>query len=180
MEKHHPIFPLLHRNLVVLDRRVDLCHAGQFVVMRREYRPCLFTLGDMLDGYVKNAEAREALVALWGYYGLPPSRLSAFYFAVATGGYLRDGAYYVKPRSQSLSNALTAAIRASGGRIRFGTAVDRIELENGAAAGVVLAYLKVFVFDRVLGRRRATVWLLAGLLSVVAVLLRLLMPSLPE
>ena len=96
------------------------------------------TLAELLDGYVKNPEAREALVALWVYYGLPPSKLSAFYFAVATGGFLREGAYYLKPRSHSLSNALTDTIEAAGGKVHFRTAVDRVVLQDGVVAGIVL------------------------------------------
>jgi len=36
------------------------------------------TLKDLLDDHVKNPELQDALAGLWGYYGLPPSRLSAF------------------------------------------------------------------------------------------------------
>jgi len=97
------------------------------------------TLGELLDGYVEAPAAREALVALWGYYGLPPSRLSAFYFAVATGGYLRDGSYYIRPRSQSLSTALAEVIEASGGKVQYGTAVEKIDVRSGAVEGVVLS-----------------------------------------
>jgi prolycopene isomerase len=97
------------------------------------------TLADLLDGYVQSPAAREALVALWGYYGLPPSRLSAMFFANATGSYLRDGSYYIRPRSQSLSTALAEVIQAAGGEVRYGTAVERIGIKDGAVDGVVLA-----------------------------------------
>lgn len=96
------------------------------------------TLGQLLDGYVQNPEAREALVALWGYYGLPPSKLSAFYFAIATGGYLRDGAYYIKPRSQALSDALAEVIEEAGSEVRYRTTVKQVSVRDGAVTGVVL------------------------------------------
>ena len=97
------------------------------------------TLGEWLDGYVEDPAAREALVALWGYYGLPPSSLSAFYFAVATGGYLREGSYYIRPRSQSLSTALADVIEVAGGKVQYGTAVEKINVRNGVVEGVTLS-----------------------------------------
>lgn len=97
------------------------------------------TLGELLNGYVKDPMAREALVTLWGYYGLPPSRLSAFYFASATGSYLKDGSYYIKPRSQNLSMAFTEVIKTAGGKVQYGKAVEKIEVESNAVKGVVLA-----------------------------------------
>jgi phytoene dehydrogenase-like protein len=72
------------------------------------------TLKQMLNDHVKDPELQHVLSALWGYYGLPPEKLSAFYYANATGGYLRNGSYYIKDRSQALSNALADVIH--GGR----------------------------------------------------------------
>ena len=73
------------------------------------------TLQQMLDEHVKDPELQNVLSALWGYYGLPPEKLSAFYYANATGGYLRNGSYYIKERSQTLSNALADVIMEAGG-----------------------------------------------------------------
>lgn len=61
------------------------------------------TLADFLNDHVKNPEVQSVLSSLWGYYGLPPSKLSAFYYANATGGYLRHGSFYIRERSQNLS-----------------------------------------------------------------------------
>ena len=97
------------------------------------------TLADLLDTFVKNPALKNALSAQWDYYGLPPSKLSGFYYAVAFGEYLTNGSYYIKPRSQALSNALADAIEASGGKILYGTEAERILVKDGAAAGVVLS-----------------------------------------
>jgi all-trans-retinol 13,14-reductase len=97
------------------------------------------TLADLLDGFVKNPVLKNALSAQWGYYGLPPSKLSGFYYAVAFGEYLRNGSYYIKPRSQALSDALADAIEASGGKILYDTEVERILVKDGAAAGVAIS-----------------------------------------
>jgi len=106
---------------------------------RRLWKVWNVTLGNFLEEYVKDPEVQEVLATLWGYYGLPPSKLSAFYFAVATGGYLRDGSSYIKPRSQSLSTALADVITAAGGKINYGAEVKQIAVSNGAVHGVQLA-----------------------------------------
>ena len=98
------------------------------------------TLARWLDSYTQDPGAREVLAALWGYFGLPPSRLSAFYFAVGTGGFLRDGAYYIRPRSQSLSTVLAEVIQEAGGKIQYGTAVEKIHIRNGAVEGISLTH----------------------------------------
>ena len=63
-----------------------------------------------MGDYVKNPDLQHLLGSLWGYYGLPPSKLSGFYYANATGGYLKNGSYYIKQRSQDLSDAMVEAI----------------------------------------------------------------------
>ncbi len=102
------------------------------------------TLSQMLDKHVKNPEARNALSALWGYYGLPPEKLSAFYYANATGGYLKNGSYYFEQRSQALSNALAEVIMEAGGTLHYDTAAEKIEMKGGAVAGVRTAERKMF------------------------------------
>ncbi len=94
------------------------------------------TLADLLDAHVKNSRVREILSAMWPYYGLPPSKLSAFYYAVATAGYLKNGSYYIKNRSQALSDALAEVIEGAGGKVLLETEAAEIVLKHGAAAGV--------------------------------------------
>jgi prolycopene isomerase len=97
------------------------------------------TLADLIGAHVKDPELQHVLSALWGYYGLPPSKLSGFYYAVATGDYLKNGSYYIKNRSQDLSDAIADAIEAAGGKIIYDTAAERILLKNGHVAGVELS-----------------------------------------
>ncbi len=83
-----------------------------------------------MNDYVKNPELQDILASLWGYYGLPPSELSGFYYANATGGYLRNGSYYIRQRSQDLSDAIAEVIEENGGRILYDSTVDRIRVEK--------------------------------------------------
>jgi phytoene dehydrogenase-like protein len=95
------------------------------------------TLKEMLDEHVKDPEVQGILAGLWGYYGLPPSELSAFYYSIATGPYLKNGSYYSKHRSQDLSNALAEVIEEAGGNIIYDTAVEKIRVENGRVKSVM-------------------------------------------
>ena len=84
------------------------------------------TLDQLLEGFIKDSVLRDVLAGLWGYYGLPPSKLSGFYYAMATGEYLKNGSYYIKPNSQALSDALVQVIEASGGKVVYETRAEKI------------------------------------------------------
>jgi phytoene dehydrogenase-like protein len=101
------------------------------------------TLAEFIEAYVRNPALQNVLAALWGYYGLPPSRLSGFYYAVATGGYLKNGSYYIKQRSQDLSYALAEVIEKHGGKILYKTAAQKIIVKDAAVQGVVASGGKV-------------------------------------
>lgn len=101
------------------------------------------TLADLMNEYVKDPALQDVLAALWGYYGLPPSKLSGFYYAVATGGYLKNGSYYTKQRSQDLSYALTDVIENSGGEVLYETAAEKILVKDNAVTGVAISGGKV-------------------------------------
>ncbi len=95
------------------------------------------TLAQVLDRDVKDPTARGVLSQYWGYFGLPPSRVSFLYFATALASYVNNGATYVKGRSQALSNAFVAAFQELGGDIRTGCGVKSIRVRDGRVAGVV-------------------------------------------
>jgi all-trans-retinol 13,14-reductase len=97
------------------------------------------TLADLLGSFVKKPSLQNALSAQWGFYGLPPSKLSGFYYAIAFGEYLRNGSFYIKPRSQELSKDLANAIEASGGKVLYGTLAERILVKDGTVTGVELS-----------------------------------------
>ena len=108
-------------------------YAGRHSVMDRLEN---LTLSDWIATLVRRSEVRDILSVFWGYYGLPPSRLNALYYAIATGQYLVTGGQYFKTRSQDLSNTLMEAITERGGEVRFETAAKRILLKKERIAGV--------------------------------------------
>lgn len=97
------------------------------------------TLADLLDEYLAEPSLKEALSSLWSYFGLPPSKLSAFCYAGRTGDYLKNGSFYIRPRSQALSDALAEAVAEAGGRIVYETSAEDILVADGAVNGVRLS-----------------------------------------
>lgn len=94
------------------------------------------TWGAMVDAHLRDPRLKAIVSAQWAYYGLPPSRLASFYYALPAIGYLEGGGWYPRGRSQSISDGLVKFIRARGGRVLLNTRVDRILAANGAAYGV--------------------------------------------
>lgn len=100
------------------------------------YRCGMLTWGQMVDARLRDPKLKAIVSAQWAYYGLPPSKLSSFYYALPTIGYLEQGGYYPKGRSQDISNALVKFIEARGGKLLLNTRVERILAQNGAAYGI--------------------------------------------
>lgn len=94
------------------------------------------TWGQMVDARVKNSKLKAIISSLWGYYGLPPSKLSPFYYAIPTIGYLHEGGYYPVGKSQKISDALVRFIEGRGGKVQLGTRVKEILVKDHAAYGV--------------------------------------------
>jgi all-trans-retinol 13,14-reductase len=96
------------------------------------------TFAEVLDKYTQDQKLRTILSTFWGYYGLPPSKLSGFYYSVATASYIRYGGHYIMRRSQDLSNALMHAVEAGGGHVLLETEAVGITMQDGAVSGVTV------------------------------------------
>lgn len=93
-------------------------------------------LAEYMNEYVKIPAVQNILSSLWDFHGLPPSRVSALYYAVSKGDFLKNGSYYIKRRCRDLSNDLVEVIEQSGGRVLYDATVDQILLKDGAVSGV--------------------------------------------
>jgi phytoene dehydrogenase-like protein len=100
------------------------------------YRCGQQTWGQMVDRHLRDPKLKAIVSAQWAYYGLPPSKLASFYYALPALGYLEQGGYYPRGRSQTISDALVKFIERRGGKILLNTRVERILTRNGAAYGV--------------------------------------------
>ncbi|HTX98535.1 MAG TPA: NAD(P)/FAD-dependent oxidoreductase [Bacteroidota bacterium] len=111
--------------------------------------PVLFRLsgktwGDMVDARLHNPKLKAIVSGQWGYYGLPPSKLSCYYYALPFLGYLTYGGFYPRGRSQDISNALARYIQEHGGKVLLNTRVSKILVKDQAATGVSTADGKEF------------------------------------
>ena len=78
-----------------------------------------------------------ALAANLPYYADDPETMWWLFYAVAQGGYLSGGGYYIRGGSQALSNCLLNVIKEEGGIAESGRQVTQIILdEEGNACGV--------------------------------------------
>jgi len=94
------------------------------------------TWGMMVDSYVKNPKLKAIISSQWGYYGLPPSKLASFYYAFPAIGYLQEGGFYPKGRSQKISDAFVKFIQERGGKVMLKSRVEKILVKDQSAYGV--------------------------------------------
>jgi all-trans-retinol 13,14-reductase len=97
------------------------------------------TWGFLVDARTKNPRLKAVVSALWGYFGLPPSKLSIYYYALPTFNYMVEGGYYPRGRSQAMSDAFVKFIEDHGGTVRLKTRVDKILVKDHEAYGVKCA-----------------------------------------
>jgi prolycopene isomerase len=108
-----------------------------------------------MSARITDPRLQAILSTLWSYYGLPPSKLSAFYYALPTIDYLSAGGCYVKGRSQAYSNAFVSFIKERVGEILLGTRVEKILTKGGAAYGVRTAAGREFTARAVVSNASA-------------------------
>jgi prolycopene isomerase len=94
-------------------------------------------LAQVLDAEVKDEKARAVIAQLWGYYGLPPSKLSFLLFAIANATYLKYGPVHIKGKSQALSQAFVESILENGGDVWLNNGASRVLAEGGKVKGVI-------------------------------------------
>jgi len=94
------------------------------------------TWGELVDARIKNPKLKAIISSLWGYYGLPPSKLASFYYAMPTIGYLEEGGYYPIGKSQKISDAMVKFIEEKGGQVKLRTRVEKILVKDHSAYGV--------------------------------------------
>jgi all-trans-retinol 13,14-reductase len=95
------------------------------------------SLDECLNGFFSDAQLKNLVGIQWQYYGLPIQEISAVLYMLAFGAFLKEGFYYIKGSSQSLSNALIAQLKLFGGTALFNHRATKILIENGRVAGVL-------------------------------------------
>lgn len=105
----------------------------------RLYEYSASTWGKIIDARIHDEKLKGIISSLWGYFGLPPSKLASIYYAMPLYSYLTGGGYYPKGRSQTISNAMVTFIEARGGKVMLNTRVEKILTKDKAACGVQTA-----------------------------------------
>lgn len=93
---------------------------------------------ELVAAHVSDPALVRTLNALSGYLGDGTERLTCAQMVPIFGYYFKGG-YYPAGGSGHFSDVLVDAIEARGGEVRLKTAVRRIMVEEGRAAGIVLA-----------------------------------------
>ena len=143
-------FPAASKGIGAALREIEAMSVGLGTLSRgrdafrdpREGFSALLKLAPMVRGWrlsLGEAFARHfgadeavkcALAANLAYYHDDPAELWWVFFAVAQGGYLQSGSYYIRGGSQRLSDALADAIRSAGGEILVGRTATSIGLDS--------------------------------------------------
>ncbi len=94
---------------------------------------------NFMDEHLTDPQARAVISTLWGYFGLPPSKLNAATFILPWVSYHYFGAFYPVGGSMAMSRALAVDITDHGGEIRYRQTVTDIEIRDGRADAVSTA-----------------------------------------
>jgi prolycopene isomerase len=94
------------------------------------------SLDEYMSKFLQDSELKTAFTTLWGYYGLPPEKLTAAIFIFPWVSFHLMGAYYPEGGSMAMSRALEATVKKFGGEIRYKQTVNKIEIKNRRAVAV--------------------------------------------
>jgi prolycopene isomerase len=94
------------------------------------------TWQQFLDRFELSDEVRALVSTLWGYLGLPPSKLSAGQMALTLLTYHSSGAWYPVGGSGAMTKAFARKIIDGGGQIHYRNDVISIEPEGPMAVTV--------------------------------------------
>ena len=111
--------------------------------------------GDLVNVRITHPKLKAIVSSLWGYYGLPPSKLSPYYYAMPTYGYLKNGGYYPRGKSQKISDTFKRFIEGYGGKVMTGSRVDKILTKENKAYGVVTGDGKEYTAKAVISNANA-------------------------
>jgi phytoene dehydrogenase-like protein len=135
------LFPSETGGIEKIFRIMDDIYAGlgklpEVVPVIAEYSGKVFQ--DLLDECVSDNRLQAILSGFWGYLGSPPSKTSALILSGFNGSICNFGNYLPKGGITHVIDPLAKAISDKGGDVRLKSSVEKILLEEGRAAGVVL------------------------------------------
>jgi len=85
-----------------------------------------FNINQIIGKHTRDDKLKTLITSIWGFLGLPPDRLSAFYFLIVFRGYYYYPNVYIKGGFSRLFEAMAAKIRENGSQVLFNTAAQKI------------------------------------------------------
>jgi len=107
---------------------------GPFSTLMKYYGKALT---QVMDPLIKDEKARAVLGQTWGYYALPPSKLSFLIYALGMFSYIKFGMSHIKGTSQALSQGFIDVIEENGGKVWLNNGAKRILTNRGRVTGVL-------------------------------------------
>lgn len=96
------------------------------------------TLEQFIPKKIRDSKLRSIIGTIWGFIGLPPSEISAFYFLIVLRGYWGEKTAYIRGGFSRLFSVMVDTIKESGSQIKFNTCVKSIITDKGRVAGGVV------------------------------------------
>jgi prolycopene isomerase len=93
---------------------------------------------EYLKKYIRDRRLRAIISGLWGFLGLPPQRLSAFYYLVVFREYFSRPTSYIRGGFKEFFSALAQGIQESGSEVLFNKTVKKISTDKNRVKAVVL------------------------------------------
>ncbi len=94
------------------------------------------TFDTMAEDFIMDEKINAAISALWSYFGIPPSKMSALFWAAVVLGYLNQGGHIVRGGSAKLGQAYIKGLENHGGEFLPEYQIEEISVENGKATGM--------------------------------------------
>jgi all-trans-retinol 13,14-reductase len=129
-----PVFPFKYRSL--------------FPMLKK-------TVRQLLDKHIKDQRLKAILLANYGFFGLPPSRLNAL-SVYGNITFWTDGAYYPKGGNQVIPNAFADIIKRNNGEIHLNSQVTSIITDNNKALGVTTKKGEQYFAKNIISNASAT------------------------
>ncbi|MFX1593253.1 MAG: phytoene desaturase family protein, partial [Promethearchaeota archaeon] len=108
------------------------------------------TAEEFFHKFIKNKRLIAVLAQLWGYAGLPPSKLNALYMIIIIMAYVIQGGAFPTGRSHSLTSGIVQCFTKLGGEVRYNALVNRILVDHGKVCGVELLNGDVYLCKTVI------------------------------
>lgn len=94
------------------------------------------SLESMMSRFIQDHRLKALIAQNWQYFGLAPSKLSAFYYSYPMIDFLYNGSHYIKGGGQVLTSSLFEAMQENGGNALLNTPVEKIIIKDNTAIGV--------------------------------------------